>query len=391
MKTTSRLMIPATLLTVVFACTAGVFAKPLKVYIMAGQSNMQAKARVSTIERLKLTEDSKQMYEDIMGPDGKPRAPEGVYGVYFTSGDMKKGNERDLGVNKGPLKPGYGEEITEGTKLAVDYTFGLYMHHHLNEPLLVVRTAWGGRDLLQQFRPPSAGEYEKDKDGHGNPTGRYYELVVERVKDVLADPGQYHPDYNKQDGIEIAGFVWFQGFNDLIGPYPTKDGVKDYSEYSRLMACFIRDIRKDLSAPKMPFVIGVMGIDGPIDDPRDKQYVFREAQEAAALLPEFKGNVAAVRTEKYWDMELERIKKKVRDAAEKKVLAENPDLSGRALREATEKMEKSITSEVLTPTELKIKQTGQSDGGYHYLGSAYTYGKIGKAFAEAMVDVKKAN
>jgi radical SAM superfamily enzyme YgiQ (UPF0313 family) len=34
--------------------------------------------------------------------------------------------------------------------------------------------------------------------------------------------------------------------------------------------------------------------------------------------------------------------------------------------------------------KLKIIQTGQSNAGYHYMGSAYTYGNIGKAFADAM-------
>lgn len=37
--------------------TAAFAAKPLKIFIMAGQSNMQGKAQVRTIERLKLTED----------------------------------------------------------------------------------------------------------------------------------------------------------------------------------------------------------------------------------------------------------------------------------------------------------------------------------------------
>ena len=37
---------------------------------------------------------------------------------------------------------------------------------------------------------------------------------------------------------------------------------ENYDEYSHLLAHFIRDVRKDLSAPKMPFVIGVLGVDG---------------------------------------------------------------------------------------------------------------------------------
>lgn len=43
--------------------------------------------------------------------------------------------------------------------------------------------------------------------------------LIKETKDVLAEPGKYHPDYNKEAGYEIAGFIWFQGYNDLIMPY----------------------------------------------------------------------------------------------------------------------------------------------------------------------------
>ena len=52
-----------------------------------------------------------------------------------------------------------------------------------------------------------------------------------------------------------AGFAWFQGWNDAIG-----EGNPNYVDQ---MAHFIRDMRKDLKAPKMPFVIGELGTDGP--------------------------------------------------------------------------------------------------------------------------------
>jgi alpha-galactosidase len=367
----------------------GAQGRPLKVFIMAGQSNMEGKAQVKTIARLNMTDDARQMYQDMNVKDGLPSAAEDVYGVYFNGGDMHRGQQRPVSVQKGPLKPGFGSEMTESTTFGPEYTFAIYMHKHLQSPILIIKTAWGGRDLIQQFRSPSAGKYAKDEDRFGNPTGYYYGQIIKHVKEVLADPGQYYPAYSKNAGYEIAGFVWFQGYNDLVGPYPGDKGGKDYSEYSRLMACFIRDMRKDLEAPKMPFVIGVMGIGGPIEDEQNGQFGFRKAQETPAALPEFKGNVAAVRTEHYWDMELVRIQNKVADAAKKKVLAENPKLGGKALSEAIGKAAKSMAPEVLTPEELKITQTGTSNAAYHYMGSAYTYGMIGKAFAEAMAKMMK--
>ena len=59
-----------------------------------------------------------------------------------------------------------------------------------------------------------------------------------------------------------------------------------YDLYSELLAHFIRDVRKDLGAPSMPFVIGVMGVGGVKEEPD----YFRQAMAAPASLPDFKGN-----------------------------------------------------------------------------------------------------
>lgn len=333
--------------------------KPLKVYIMAGQSNMQGKAQVRTIERLKLAGGDMEMYQNMMTSDGKLIAPKGVHAVYYTNGDMKFGKPREITESKGPLLPGYAENPEPTTTFGPDYTFGIYMQKHLNEPILIIKTAWGGRDLIQQFRPPSAGPYKADKDKHGNETGAYYRLMIKQVETTLAKLGDYHPEYKSSAGYELAGFVWFQGYNDLIGPYPGGD----FSEYTKTLAALIRDLRKDLKAPNLPVVIGVMGIDGPIENKNDKQYKFREAQAAVAALPEFQGNVVAVQTAQFWDMELARIMHKSGGG------------SGKG---------KSKNLDLLTPDERKIMETGISNEAFHYMGSALTYGRIGKSFADAM-------
>lgn len=345
--------------------SAALAAKPLKIFILAGQSNMQGNAQVRTIARLNMADDGKQMYQDMQVKDGLPSAAEDVYGVYFSNGDMSRGKERPVEEQAGPLQPGFGGELTPGTTFGPEYTFAIYMHKYLNEPFLIIKTAWGGRDLLQQFRPPSAGKYEEEKDKHGNPTGQYYDLIVERVNEVLADPGKYHPAYDKDAGYEIAGFVWFQGFNDMLGLYPGSKYDKDYSEYSRLMATFIRDIRKDLHAPKMPFVIGVLGIGGV-----EPEHPFRNAQEAPAALPEFEGNVAAVRTGQYWDPELARIEEKLKEATRKEALARNPELAKVAeqqpwkLDKAAWKLRKEVRPQALTSEEQNFQKVGTSNQAY---------------------------
>ncbi len=52
-----------------------------------------------------------------------------------------------------------------------------------------------------------------------------------------------------QGRLGLAGFVWLQGFNDLVDGQTYPNG--DYDEYSAV-GTFIRDVRNDLSAPKMP-------------------------------------------------------------------------------------------------------------------------------------------
>jgi len=53
--------------------------------------------------------------------------------------------------------------------------------------------------------------------------------------------------------------------------YPNRGTPGGYDAYSDLLAQFIRDVRRALSAPKMPFVIGVMGAGGPIEKYTESQ------------------------------------------------------------------------------------------------------------------------
>lgn len=80
------------------------------------------------------------------------------------------------------------------------------------------------------------------------------------------------------------------------GTYPNglDRKTKDYSKYSEWLADLIRDVRKDLSAPMMPFVIVVLGVDGV--SAKEGTIAFREAMSASTSMPEFKGNVTAVPT-----------------------------------------------------------------------------------------------
>lgn len=377
---------------------------PLKVFVLAGQSNMQGHAHVRTMDAMRLDPKTAPILEAMRGPDGEPRVCEKVWISSIGSSDEER---------TGKLTAGFGP-VQRGPKIGPEFTFGIYMEQLLDEPILIIKTAWGGKSLNTDFRPPSAGPYEFNETQLENfekqgkdlaeiraakkkATGHYYRLMVDHVKHVLGDIKRVYPDYNADAGFELAGFVWFQGWNDMVdrGTYPTRDQPGGYDLYSELMAKFIRDVRKDLSAPEMKFVIGVIGVGGPtkLYGPDQQRYKgvhqnIRDAMAAPAALPEFKGNVAAVLTENYWDMELVKLQEREKPIkAEEKRLREEEKLGGEKLKAAVEK----LYSETFSEQELEILRDSVSNAAYHYMGSARIMGQIGKGFAEAMANLLEEN
>ena len=381
-------------------------ANPLKVYILAGQSNMEGHAKVSSFDHIGMDPKTAPILKEMRGASGEPVELEDVWITYRT------GKEEDqAGVGK--LTSGFGARrvsTEDGGKIGPEFTFGIYTRKLVNEPILIIKTAWGGKSINTDFRPPSAGPYEfnekqletfkkqgKDiatmKAERNAKVGRYFRMMMEHVRSVLADPGKIHPGYNAKDGYELGGFVWFQGWNDMVdsGTYPDRGKKGGYDQYSEVMAHFIRDVRSELNSPTLPFVIGVMGAGGATDlyGSRQQRYknthqYFRDSMAAPASLPEFRGNVTAVLTEKYWDPELDAVDQKRGELRSKeKELKE----SGLSKKEISEQL-KSIENELFTARDRELLK-GITNADYHYKGSAKIMAQIGKAFAEALEGLKK--
>jgi hypothetical protein len=376
------------------AFAASIHAKPLKVFILCGQSNMEGHAQTMTFPAIAKDPKTADMYKEMVGADGKPVVCDDVW-IAYSYGDFG-GNP--VGKKSGKLTAGFGSQHHVGTgKIGPEFTFGIYMNKALNEPILLIKDAWGGKSLQVDFRPPSGGEITDEKQKEK--AGRYYKLLIDHVKEVLADPKSVVPDYDAKEGYELSGFVWFQGFNDMVGSYPPADpskgkkGGKDFSEYSRLLACFIRDVRKDLDAPNLPFVIGVLGVGG--ENAGANGEAFREGMAAPAKMDEFKGNVVNVFTHEYWPSELDDVRAK--EGEIKMVFADrqNEIKKLQKSRGDWKKLQETLSNEIrakveqtLTADELFLLGNGISNQGFHYWGSAKFFGQIGKAFADALVDLK---
>jgi hypothetical protein len=216
---------------------------------------------------------------------------------------------------------------------------------------------------------------------------------------VLADPGRVCPAYDPKEGYELAGFIWLQGFNDMVDGnfYPRRpkgEAGQRFAPYSDTLGALIRDVRKDLGAPKLPFVIGVMGVGGK-DPGSEDNLAFREAMAAPAALTEFKGNVIAVRTAPFWDEKLGAIqdkKEKVRQMGYE--LRTNGKRSANADGKMTEAQQKAYLKDyeakLISPEEAAMLKRGASNAGYHYLGCAKTFALMGEAFAEANLQMRAA-
>jgi alpha-galactosidase len=256
---------------------------------------------------------------------------------------------------KGKLTVGYGSPGCIGPELG----FGWVVGDRYTQPVLLIKTAWGGRSLYRDFRSPSAGlppaevldkmlaELRKKKadatlDDVKKPFGASYRAMLDEVNGTLANLKTLFPAVGDRRP-ELAGFIWFQGWNDMIDATATK-------EYTTNLAHFIRDVRKDLRSPKLPVVVGQMGVGGDHPDANVKR--FKDAEAAILDVPEFKGNLALVKTDAFWDTDAEAVFKK-------------------GWREHLDEWNKV-----------------GSDYPYHYLGSAKAMVRIGRAFGDAVLELR---
>ncbi len=392
----SRLTIASLMALLLTATTSLADAKPLKVFILAGQSNMQGHASISTFDSMADDPKTAPLLQEMREADGKPRVCENVW---ISSIGCLGDAYSDLQESMGKLTAGFGAPTD---KIGPEFTFGITLERRLGEPILIIKTSWGGRSLHTDFRPPSAGPYawsdyelaqcekrgddlEKLKAEKIRATGLYYGHTIDHVRKVLGDIKRVVPTYDEEQGYELAGFVWFQGFNDLVSDwtYPDRMETGGYDLYGDLLGHLIRDVRKDLSAAKMPFVIGVMGIGGDEEGETAPQMHFRRAQAAPASLPEFKGNVRVVETSPFWDDDLDQLQQRMEKLEHQleQEFKQDSELSSEA-RDAVrmKRIEAQFTSE-----ESKRLEAGVSNGGYHYLGAAKILAPIGEAFADAIV------
>jgi hypothetical protein len=317
------------LITITALPCAQADTKPVQVFILAGQSNMEGAGQIKanpkhndgkgSLEYLVNDAATKDRFSQLIEADGNWRVRDDVWISYLD--------------RKGPLTVGFGARTeTIGPELG----FGWVMGDAIDAPILLIKCAWGGKSLAVDFRPPSAGKpayslgEQTDAALAKDPAmlGKYYRETLALTQSTLANLSELVPG---SDGkYVLVGFGWHQGWNDRIND-------KFNAEYESNLTHFINDIRRDLKAPALPFVIAETGMTGP-SETHPRALSLMKAQAAVAEHDEFKGNVAFVGTRDFW----------------------------------------------------RPEDQSPSRQGYHWNSNAETYYLIGEAMGEAMKDLMRA-
>lgn len=337
---------------------------PVKVFIMAGQSNMDGQADVRTIDFLGEDKDpARAALLKTFKPDGKNFVTrDDVWVAYRGYHNLMTG----LG--------GGGKDYSKpGNCIGPEYAFGYYMGEALDNQVLMIKFAPGGQSLYVNFRPPSAGKTGNEKldnevltkevadkwnEGRVEPVvGLQYRNMVRCVHKTLDNLKQHFPAYNEKEGYEIAGFVWFQGFNDMI------DGGKPVAEYGKNLTCLIKDLRAEFKAPDMKVVVGVIGVNGMLNE-TGKQGDIRNNMRAMNTVSEFKGNVRAIESAPLL----------------------HPDVVALQTAGWLNK-ERDLKKNPITPEEKAMLSRATSNKGFHYYGEGRFFILLGKAFADTMLEL----
>lgn len=247
---------------------------PLKVFILAGQSNMVGHGIVGanpernggkgSLEFLVEDDATAERFAHLIDREGDWIERDDVWITF-----------RD---RSGPLTVGYGaNEDKIGPELGLGHVLG----EHLDEPVLLLKVAWGGKSVAVDFRPPSAG----------GEVGEFYTMLFAEIRLVLDELDDRLPDA-KYSGVELCGIAWHQGWNDRIDQ-------EFNDEYESNLSHFIEDAREELESPDLPFVIAETGMTGP-DEKHPRALSLMAAQKAVAEREQFDGTVGFVKTQEFW-------------------------------------------------------------------------------------------
>ncbi|MGK0315179.1 MAG: hypothetical protein ACI86M_001407 [Saprospiraceae bacterium] len=251
----------------------------IRVFVLAGQSNMEGFGTIDDPENdpgslIDVIQNDVDGDWSEIGEVDNWNSLEGASLYFANNGDTIRTN---VTVGQGNNPNLIGAELMFAHKLDEYY----------DDPVLIIKTAWGGKSLAVDFRPPSAG----------GTTGEFYNSMIQTVQDVTQNLGTEFSDIDVTD-FEISGFAWFQGWND---------GATDafLNEYESNLNHLVNDVRTDLGTADLPVVIANSGHGGFIatNDSwvQSMQNIVSVAQENVGCNDSiYGGKVGFVETKQYY-------------------------------------------------------------------------------------------
>lgn len=214
----------------------------LRVFLLAGQSNMEGHA-VADLDDPRDYNGGRGNLVSVLAdpvagaPWQKLRAPDGAWAV---RDDVFVSFQSASGPKAGPLTvgfAGYAGAHHFGPELGIGWVLGDFY----DEPVLLVKTAWGGKSLAVDFRPPGAG----------GAVGPFYQQMLAEYRAAVASAGEIFPACAGR-APQLEGVIWFQGWND---------GCDDAAAaaYEQNLVHLILDLRAEFNDPALPFVVGETG------------------------------------------------------------------------------------------------------------------------------------
>ena len=234
---------------------------PIEVFILAGQSNMEGQGVVSmdhaeyynggkgNLVWSMQNSASKEKMAHLRDGDGNWVERDDVE-ISFKARDKIRKGQLTVGYT------GYGNHSHIGPELQIGHVLG----DHFTTPVLLIKTAWGGKSLHKDFRPPSAS----------GDTGEYYTKMIAEVRDALYVLG------NRP--YQLKGLIWMQGWNDMVSKEAT-------AEYADNLVLFAQDLRAEFKAPTLPFIVGELGNGGPSKEGTGMHTFRRIQRSGTARIP----------------------------------------------------------------------------------------------------------
>jgi hypothetical protein len=284
-------------------------SKPVKVYIMLGQSNMLGFGAVGPA-------DKPGTLEHLVKTQGKYPHLVDEAGQWTTRQDVRYVHVMDRrGVDYKNLET-FGEMrnewLTPNKSFGPELGFGHVIGHLHDQPVLLLKACIGNRSLGWDLLPPGserfeyegkvyagykdvAPSWEKGAEAKAVPwyAGRQYDADVAHSKAVLNNLEKYYPGYQGQ-GYEVAGFVWWQGHKDQNAAHA--------SRYEQNLVHLIKTLRQEFAAPNAKFVLATIAFGG--DKLSGPGLTVASAQLAvdgeSGKYPEFRGNVKAIDARPFW-------------------------------------------------------------------------------------------